>query len=101
MLVEIADILKKHTREIDSAGRWGGEEFIIICPKTNEKEASKVAQKLRNKIEKNQFYIVKNATASFGVSCYKENDSIDKLLKRVDQAMYLSKEKGKNKVTIK
>lgn len=101
VLIDIAKILKKFTREIDIVGRWGGEEFIIVCPNTNEKEASKVAEKLRTKIEKKQFDIGRNKTVSFGVSSYKENDSINKLLRRTDEAMYSSKTKGKNRVTIR
>ena len=101
VLIDIARILKNCTREIDIVGRWGGEEFLIVCPNTNEKEAAKVAEKLRDKIEKNQFDVVGNKTVSFGVSTYKENDSIIKLLRRADEAMYSSKTKGKNRVTIR
>jgi diguanylate cyclase len=101
VLIDISKILSKFTREIDIVGRWGGEEFLIICPKTNEKEASVVAEKLRKKIEEYPFEKVEHKTISCGVSSYKENDSIDQLLIRADKAMYFSKTEGKNRVTIR
>jgi len=101
VLINIANILKEHTREIDIVGRWGGEEFLIICTRTNEEEASILAEKLRKKIEENQFNTVGYKTASFGVSSYKENDSLSTLLIRTDEAMYFSKAEGKNRVTIR
>lgn len=99
LLINIADILKQYTREIDIVGRWGGEEFLIICPRTNAEEASIVAEKLRRKIEENEFNIVGHKTASFGVSSYKENDSLELLIMRTDDAMYFSKAEGKNRIT--
>jgi diguanylate cyclase (GGDEF)-like protein len=101
VLISISEILKKFTREIDIVGRWGGEEFLIICPRTNEKEASYISEKLRHKIEKNEFDITGQQTVSVGVSSYKENDSITKLLIRADEAMYFSKTTGKNRITIR
>ena len=98
VLINISNILLKYTRKTDSVGRWGGEEFIIICPKTNLEEASKLAENLRDKISKYKFDKVGNKTASFGVVCHKEDDNLNELLARVDDAMYLAKSKGKNRV---
>jgi len=100
VLIDISEILKKNTRKVDIVGRWGGEEFVIICPKTKEEEAFKIAEKLRTKIERNKLNIAEYKTASFGISSYKENDSILKLLERADKAMYHSKKEGKNRITI-
>lgn len=101
VLVAISNILKKYTRELDIVGRWGGEEFLIICPKANENEAFLVAEKLRKKIEVYQFNKVGHKTISCGVSSYKKDDSINELLVRADKAMYASKVEGKNRVTIR
>jgi diguanylate cyclase len=98
VLINISNILLKFTRKTDSVGRWGGEEFIIICPNTNIEDASKLAEKLRDKISKYQFEKVGHKTASFGVVSYREDDSLNELLARVDDAMYLAKSKGKNRV---
>ncbi|WP_121628495.1 GGDEF domain-containing protein [Poseidonibacter antarcticus] len=98
VLVGISNILTEFTREVDAVGRWGGEEFIIICPKTNKDEALVLAEKLRNKISTYDFKYLGNITASFGISTYVENSSLKELLLKADNAMYLSKSKGKNRV---
>lgn len=100
VIINISNILSKYTRKTDHVGRWGGEEFIIICPKTDLKEASNLAEKLRDKIAKYQFDKVGNKTASFGVVSYKEDDTLIELLSRADDAMYLAKSKGKNRVEV-
>lgn len=101
VLIDIANILTKFTRETDIVGRWGGEEFLIICAKTNKEQAMKLAENLRNKIAKHLFAHLKYETASFGISSYKENDSLTELISRADDAMYLVKSKGKNRVEFK
>ena len=98
VLVSISNILTEFTREVDVVGRWGGEEFIIICPKTNKDEALVLAEKLRNKISSYDFKYLGNITASFGISSYSQNNSLKELLLKADDAMYLSKSKGKNRV---
>lgn len=100
LLIKIAEILKKFTRQTDVVGRWGGEEFLIICPKTNVHDAMKLAENLRIRISKEKFDLISYKTASFGVSSYLENDSIADLLARADEAMYLAKAEGKNKVQV-
>ena len=98
VLISLASILTKYTRDIDIVGRWGGEEFIIICPRTSQKDAIALAEKLKEKTASFDFGIVGKKTASFGVSSFRENDTLNELLLRVDNALYLSKSKGKNRV---
>ena len=98
VLIEIAKLLKEQTRSTDYIGRWGGEEFLIICANSNIEQASKVAYKLKKKIEDFNFDIDKTITASFGVTQYKKGDSIDDMLQRADNALYLCKKTGRNKV---
>lgn len=100
VLIAMAKILEEHTRESDSVGRWGGEEFLIICPHTNQDEAIRVAEKLREKIEQKVFEGVGTKTASIGVSTSKKGDSLHALLMKVDEAMYISKNEGKNRVSL-
>lgn len=100
-LIEFGNILTSVTRETDFVGRWGGEEFLIICPKANKENALKAAENLREEIEKHKFKKVEHKTASFGVSTYKEGDSLIELVARADEAMYASKSQGKNKVSFK
>ena len=100
VLVEFAQILKNNIRETDSAGRWGGEEFIVICPETEINQAVAVAEKLRNCIELYSFSDVNEAvTSSFGVTTYKLKDTAESIVKRVDSALYVSKKDGRNCVS--
>ncbi|WP_373035700.1 diguanylate cyclase [Sulfurimonas sp.] len=102
ILIDIVKVLKSNIREIDVLGRWGGEEFLIICSNTNIDEAFLVAEKLRITIEKYDFYVVGKITCSFGVSEYRQGDAhSDVAVKRADDALYTSKDAGRNLVTSK
>lgn len=97
ILKELAQILKKNTREIDTLGRWGGEEFMIIFPNTSLQDAQKACENLREKIEQYHFY--KTAvTASFGVGQLEANRSIFESISLIDEALYQAKESGRNRV---
>ncbi|MFV1984300.1 MAG: diguanylate cyclase [Thiohalomonadales bacterium] len=96
VLVTLANILKTNVRESEIVGRWGGEEFIIICANTKLSNSEKIAEKLRDIIEKFQFPVVKKITCSFGISSCILNDSIDSIFKRADLGLYTAKDKGRN-----
>lgn len=98
VLIEIASIIKSHSRDIDIVGRWGGEEFLIICPQTNLEGTKTVAEKIQKEVE--NFHFVENIhkTASFGVSEYRKNDQIKDIVSRADKALYLAKNEGRNQV---
>jgi len=98
-LIEVAKILQLHTRNTDVVGRWGGEEFLIICENMTLESLYKVAENLRIIIEKFDFGIIGGRTASFGIGLVKEDDTKDTLLKRVDDSLYISKRNGRNKVS--
>ncbi len=98
VLKEISSLIQENIRDSDILGRWGGEEFLVIIPKGDNNNGKQLANKLRLKIEKYPFSVVKHITASFGVATYKEDDSIDSLIKRADDALYRAKEKGRNRV---
>lgn len=98
VLIELAGILKEHTRETDTVGRWGGEEFLIICPETDLEGTAKLAELLRKKIKDYEFSVVKSKTASFGVTTYRSEDTIHAMINRADEALYLAKENGRNRV---
>lgn len=82
-------------------GRWGGEEFLIICPQTTLKEAGKVAEELKLSIQGLHLSIPVNLTASFGVTQFHLNESIEQFIDRVDQALYQAKASGRNQVILK
>lgn len=101
VLVETAELLKAHVRISDTVGRWGGEEFLILCPETKLDDALGVAEKLRMAIEKYTFPVVGSKTGSFGVSCFLEGDNEDSMVSRADEALYDAKKCGRNQVRSK
>jgi polar amino acid transport system substrate-binding protein len=101
VLIGIANILKANTRVTDSIGRWGGEEFLIICPESNENGIKELAENLRSYIQNHKLLDDEQITVSFGISIYETNDTIDSILKRADDALYEAKNSGRNKVVIK
>jgi diguanylate cyclase (GGDEF)-like protein len=98
VLKEIAGILKSNVRACDTAGRWGGEEFLIILPQTDLPSAMKAAEKIRSAVEKTEFPVAGHVTCSFGVATVRKEDDPDKLLSRADTAMYDAKKNGRNRV---
>lgn len=97
-LIKLSSILTSRTREIDVVGRWGGEEFLIVCPGTDISGAKKLAEDIRLSIFEYKFEVVGKSTSSFGVATLQVDDTEEKLLKRVDDALYHAKNTGRNKV---
>lgn len=93
-----ASVLKKNIRKTDTLGRWGGEEFLIICPETALDNAVQLAESLRQKIEDFNFHEAGERTASFGVSELKTGETGDIFIAKADAALYRAKEKGRNRV---
>ncbi len=100
VLIEIAQTLTNNLRKTDFIGRYGGEEFIIICPESNIEGGSALMEVLRSKISQHDFKSIKNITASFGLTLSKEDDTLDSIVKRADKALYKAKENGRNKVVV-
>lgn len=91
-------LLCDHVREQDVVGRWGGEEFLILCPETDLAGARSLAEHLRTLIRRNDFAIDNmNVTASFGVTDYRENEAIEACIQRADQALYQAKDGGRDR----
>lgn len=101
ILQEFAQILSDNIRKTDFIGRWGGEEFLIICPHTDLRGATALAENLRVTIMTHKFSVIMNKTASFGVSQYFDDQPLEALFKDVDDALYQAKETGRNKVVAK
>lgn len=98
VLIQFAKILKENIRKVDVLGRWGGEEFMIICPETDFHGTIKLAESLREIISKYDFPTIGHFNASFGVSIYDDDENIDKVISRADDALYKAKANGKNRV---
>lgn len=97
VLKSTADLLANNVRKTDVVARWGGEEFIIVCPNTNAVEADSLAGLLRERISGYSFDEVGDITASFGVASL-TTPNINDLFKSADKALYKAKATGRNKV---
>lgn len=98
ILKELAKIVTENIRECDTIARWGGEEFVIILPKTTQENAIVIANKLRQKIKEHHFGIKGSVTCSFGITVLKEGDTTISVIKRVDDLLYQAKNDGRDKI---
>jgi len=98
VLVELATLFKTSIRSTDLIGRWGGEEFLVILPDTDEIGAMKLAETLRRVVSENHFSQQEHITISLGVSVFDGDTNVDSVIYRADQALYQAKENGKNRV---
>jgi len=98
VLKSIAKIVTHAKRETDIFGRWGGEEFLLICHDTDIKGAKILAEKLRLAIASYEFPEIISLTASFGVAQFEKYDSIVKVFDKADKALYEAKAQGRNRV---
>ena len=92
-------VMTDSVRSADFVARFGGEEFLVILPETALAGAELLAERIRQVMEAEKIEGIPHpVTASFGVVEAKESDSVEKILKRVDQALYKAKEEGRNRV---
>ena len=96
VLAQFADIIRLITRKVDTASRWGGEEFLILCPETNINEAILTAKRLLTAINTYSFANVGKVTASIGVVAGNTNESFELNVNRADKCLYQAKSNGKN-----
>ncbi|MDR0746466.1 MAG: diguanylate cyclase [Helicobacteraceae bacterium] len=96
VLIALAKILAQTMRKTDIAGRWGGEEFLIVLTHTPIDGAVKKLNSTRRSIEADKFDPVPKVTASFGVSSFQSGDTLESLVGRADVALYFAKESGRN-----
>jgi diguanylate cyclase (GGDEF)-like protein len=103
ILVRISQVIKSCLRKLDTAYRYGGEEFTVILPETSCEEAMLVAERIRNVVQSEVFLPETDKeisiTISIGATQYVENEELSTFIQRADKAMYLSKQKGRNQVT--
>jgi diguanylate cyclase (GGDEF)-like protein len=101
ILLEISTIVKHILNDSDKLFRWGVDEFIILLPGKNSKDAYKFAEKVRESIESSDFEIQNiKATVSLGVDEYKIGDSIDQFVSHVDNALLKAKSNGRNRAEL-
>ncbi|NLK00021.1 MAG: GGDEF domain-containing protein [Clostridia bacterium] len=103
MLLEVAQLIEDNIRTSDTVSRFGGDEFVILAPKSTMEEGSALAEKLRRLISERIFILNStpiHVTASFGVSTIDpgKNLGLDDYLTLADDALYLAKKRGENRV---
>jgi diguanylate cyclase (GGDEF)-like protein len=98
VLRTLGEILRTHTRNTDGLGRWGGEEFVLVCPGASLAKASDLAEKLRHRIMETNFIPEDPLpiTASFGVATSSADQGFEEVFQQADQALYLAKSRGRN-----
>lgn len=103
VLIRIGQIIRSCLRTMDSAFRYGGEEFTVILPETSAEEAKTAAQRIRSAVESEKFFPepgeAYTITISTGVTEYVKKEELTLFVQRADKAMYVSKEKGRNCVS--
>ena len=83
-----------------AVGRWGGEEFVIVCYGKNGDTFFGMAEQIRKNVEEYEFPEIGHITCSIGVTELKADDTFSDAFNRLDKAMYASKQIGRNMVTI-
>jgi diguanylate cyclase (GGDEF)-like protein len=100
VLISVAHTVKQTLRESDLLARWGGEEFIALLSQTTTEGAYTLAERCRENILKINCGNMTGITCSFGISKWVEETDAESLINQADQAMYISKVKGKNRTTV-
>ena len=105
VLTEISDILRHCIRTSDIAGRFGGEEFLIVLPQTDREDAEAIAERLHTAIAKHVFFgedvlPTGSLTVSIGLAGLEIGMSCSEMVHAADMAMYMSKESGRNQISV-
>ncbi len=98
ILVKYARLLTENARKTDAVFRWGGEEFMIICPNTDQVKAHRLAENLRELLAHETLGAVQLPSASYGIAQHLPGEDITALVKRADVAMYTAKRAGGDRV---
>jgi diguanylate cyclase (GGDEF)-like protein len=94
----MGEILRSCTRNPDAVGRWGGEEFVLVCPGASLANAADLAEKLRHRIMETNFIPEDPlpVTASLGVATSADYQGFENAFRQADEALYRAKNRGRN-----
>ena len=103
LLAGFADKMRSVLRQMDSAFRFGGEEFVVLLPETTGQDAMIPAERFRQRIADSAFSMppedrLVSVTVSVGIAGYRDGDTVDDVIRRADLAMYAAKSSGRNRV---
>ncbi|HCW91691.1 MAG TPA: GGDEF domain-containing protein, partial [Marinobacter sp.] len=99
-LCRVALWLKASVRPYDHPGRWGGDEFVVVLSPCNAETMAQIAHRVRASIEQDSRLTDTPVTVSVGAYFSHPGDTLDDILHRADQALYLAKDKGRNRVCV-
>jgi len=91
VLVGLSELVAHSMRESDIFGRWGGDEFLIILPESTQKQAMRLVELLKERIDQYPFPKGRKVSCTFGVAAYEVGDTPQTILKRADERLYASK----------
>ncbi|NGN99845.1 diguanylate cyclase [Grimontia sp. S25] len=100
-LVVAAEHLRQQLRKHDFVGRWGGDEFLVVCPEISQGDATEIADRIRRRFEEIHFPWGCDVTMSIGISTLQTNSAnvtTQNLFDEADKALYSAKERGRNRV---
>lgn len=100
VLREVAALLAAESRSTDHLGRWGGEEFVLILPRTERQSALEMAARIMSRVRNYEFTRVGSVTVSIGGATWQLGELPRDLIKRADEALYQAKEKGRDQVVM-
>ena len=104
VLQQISQKLVEQVREMDSVARMGGEEFSLLLPNTEKKDAAKLAERIRLAVEQESCQVQKqtiHVTVSIGVASYsKKTPTLEDIIRQADHSMYKAKNLGRNRVVV-
>lgn len=100
VLIEVARILRQQTRDTDIVCRWGGEEFLLICPETPPGQAVMLAERILQAVRTHRFPSQRSHTISAGISTLEAGEVADHLFQRADEALYQAKHAGRDRVGV-
>jgi diguanylate cyclase (GGDEF)-like protein len=95
-----AAIIRREVRAADKLVRWGGEEFLLVCPETNREHAAMLAEKLRAAMTAQDWPRGLRVTCSFGATALSREEDIGSAIARADAALYVAKSNGRNRVEV-
>lgn len=103
LLKNLCGIIEDSSRDSDTLARTGGDEFVMVLPGIDGEHAALIGERIRKAVTNSSFDLKGNpinTTVSIGIACYpQDSDNVEELLRLADQAMYRSKQAGRNKVT--
>jgi len=100
VLGEVAAVVQTDIQRNDLFARWGGEEFLLICPQTLPADAQAIAERLRQRISTRRWPVGLSVTASFGVAEARAGEELADSIRRADEAMYRAKRNGRDRVEL-